>query len=232
MQHWKKIKSGGKKCFHSPIWPHRVCAVLCITLVISLRRKRFQSSYSTKVRVGAKKKNPSPLIPFFFCSRPNFLDGLAWKRLLCRLARDISHREKIRPYYFLLVLFNISCQNLMSNQLFFQPLITCLLECVRYCKEKLHPDQYWEWRFSIGQTNSKCTFLVTLRKQKLSKVRKPSWKVCWFLCKITMVVWHLCGSLILEGTSFKSFLFAILPSYDTYSKIEALRPQERTRTST
>ena len=154
---------------------------------------------------------------------------------LCRAlyhALDISHLEKIRPYYFLLVLFNISSENLVSNQLFFQLLITCLLESVRYCKEKLHPDQYWEWRFSIGQTNSKCTFLVTLRKKKLSKVRKPSWKVCWFLCKITMVVWHLCGSFIHEGTSFKSFLFAVLPSYDTYSNREALRPQERTRTST
>ena len=154
---------------------------------------------------------------------------------LCRAlyhALDISHLEKIRPYYFLLVLFNISSENLVSNQLFFQLLITCLLESVRYCKEKLHPDQYWEWRFSIGQTNSKCTFLVTLRKKKMFKVRKPSWKVCWFLCKITMVVWHLCGSFILEGTSFKSFLFAVLPSYDTYSNREALRPQERTRTST
>ena len=154
---------------------------------------------------------------------------------LCRAlyhALDISHLEKIRPYYFLLVLFNISSENLVSNQLFFQLLITCLLESVRYCKEKLHPDQYWEWRFSIGQTNSKCTFLLTLRKKKLSKVRKPSWKVCWFLCKITMVVWHLCGSFILEGTSFKSLLFAVLPSYDTYSNREALRPQERTRTST
>ena len=88
---------------------------------------------------------------------------------LCRAlyhARDISHLEKIRPYYFLLVLFNISSENLVSNKLFFQLLTTCLLESVRYCKEKLHPDQYWEWRFSIGQTNSKCTFLVTLRIKK------------------------------------------------------------------
>ena len=29
--------------------------------------------------------SPSPLIPFFFCSCPNFLDELARKRLLCRL---------------------------------------------------------------------------------------------------------------------------------------------------
>ena len=147
--------------------------------------------------------------------------------LIRHTVSHISHLEKIRPYYFLLVLFNISSENLVSNQLFFQLLITCLLESVRYCNEKLHPDQYWEWRFSIGQTNSKCTFLITLRK-----VRKPSWKVCWFLCKITTVVWHLCGSFILEGTLFKSFLFAVLPSYDTYSNREALRPQERTRTST
>ena len=175
MRHWKKLKWGGKKCFHSPIWPHRVCAVLCITLVISLRRKRFQSSYSAKVRAGAKKK-PLPPHSFFFCSRPNFLDGLAWKRLLCRLARDISHLEKIRPYYFLLVLFNISSENLVSDQLFFQLLITCLLESVRYCKEKLHPDQYWEWRFSIGQTNSKCTFLVTVRKKHYLELVNPRGK--------------------------------------------------------
>ena len=29
--------------------------------------------------------SPSPHIPFFFCSRPNFLDELVRKRLLCRL---------------------------------------------------------------------------------------------------------------------------------------------------
>ena len=169
----------------------------------------------------------------------------SWKYFLNRLTPNISllilhtvshisHLEKIRPHYFLLVLFNISSENLVSNQLFFQLLITCLLESVRYCKVKLHPNQYWEWRFSIGQTNSTCTFLVTLRKKKLklSKVRKPSRKVCWFLCKITIVVWHLCGSFILEGTSFKCCFFAVLPSYDTYSNREALRPQERTRTST
>ena len=69
---------------------------------VSLRSKRFQSSYSAKVRAGAKKKwkgegegtrenafpslpSPSPLIPFFFCSSPNFLDKLARKPLLCRL---------------------------------------------------------------------------------------------------------------------------------------------------
>ena len=51
----------------------------------SLRSKRFQSSYCAKVRVGAKK-NPLPLpCHFFFCSRPNFLDELARKRLLRRL---------------------------------------------------------------------------------------------------------------------------------------------------
>ena len=31
--------------------------------------------------------SPSPIIPFFFCSCPNFLDELARKRLLCRLTR-------------------------------------------------------------------------------------------------------------------------------------------------
>ena len=53
----------------------------------SLRSKRFQSSYCAKVRAGAKK-NPLPLpLPChsFFCSRPNFLDELARKRLLRRL---------------------------------------------------------------------------------------------------------------------------------------------------
>ena len=44
----------------------------------SLRSKRFQSSYSAKVRAGAKKKknmegpSPSPLIPSFFALVPTF----------------------------------------------------------------------------------------------------------------------------------------------------------------
>ena len=54
---------------------------------VSLRSKRFQSSYCANVRAGAKKKkverggggvpsfpSPSPVIPFFFCSCSSFLD--------------------------------------------------------------------------------------------------------------------------------------------------------------
>lgn len=119
----------------------------------------------------------------------------SWKYFLNRLTPNISllilhtvshisHLEKIRPHYFLLVLFNISSENLVSNQLFFQLLITCLLESVRYCKEKLHPDQYWEWRFCIGQTNSKCTFLVTLRKKKCLKFVNPRGKSVDFSAKL------------------------------------------------
>ena len=68
----------------------------------SLRSKRSQSSYNAKVRAGAKKKIegagrgekgkrcflrslPPPPSFHFFGSRPNFLDELARKRLLCRL---------------------------------------------------------------------------------------------------------------------------------------------------
>ena len=56
----------------------------------SLRSKRFQSSYRAKVRAEAKKRlkgegegrrgkvpsfpSPSPVINFFFCSCPSFLD--------------------------------------------------------------------------------------------------------------------------------------------------------------
>ena len=64
-------------------------------LQTSLRSKRFQSSYCAQVRAGAKKKGgrgrrrgviPLPLPRHsFFCSRPNFLDELARKRLLRRL---------------------------------------------------------------------------------------------------------------------------------------------------
>ena len=38
----------------------------------SLRSKRFQSSYCAKVR--AEATSPSPVIHFFFCSCPSFLD--------------------------------------------------------------------------------------------------------------------------------------------------------------
>ena len=55
---------------------------------ISLRSKRFQSSYCAKVRAGAKKKVKG-VIPFF-CSRPNFLDKLARKHLLRRLPLHLS----------------------------------------------------------------------------------------------------------------------------------------------
>ena len=43
----------------------------------SLRSKRFQSSYCAKVRAEAKEKvfpSPFPVIHFFFCSCPSFLD--------------------------------------------------------------------------------------------------------------------------------------------------------------
>ena len=70
---------------------------------ISLRSKRFQSSYSAKFEAGAKKKmeggggreerkgsfTPLPLpLHSFFCSRSSFLDELARNRLLRRLKRD------------------------------------------------------------------------------------------------------------------------------------------------
>ena len=72
----------------------------CLSCATSLRSKRFQSSYSAKVGAGAKKNGRGsgkgeeetlarkPLHSFF-CSRPNFLDKLARKRLLRRLVRDI-----------------------------------------------------------------------------------------------------------------------------------------------
>ena len=55
---------------------------------ISLRSKRFQSSYCAKVRAGAKKKVKG-VIPFFR-SRPNFLEKLARKHLLSRLPLHLS----------------------------------------------------------------------------------------------------------------------------------------------
>ena len=62
---------------------------------VSLRSKRFQSSYSAKFGVGAKKMegggtawflhSPPPPRSFLFCSRSSFLDELARNRLLRRL---------------------------------------------------------------------------------------------------------------------------------------------------
>ena len=62
---------------------------------VSVRSKRFQSSYSAKFGAGAKKwKGEEPLgsftpLPFplhsFFCSRSSFLNELARNRLLRRL---------------------------------------------------------------------------------------------------------------------------------------------------
>ena len=72
----------------------------CLSCATSLRSKRFQSSYSVKVGAGAKKNGrgrgkgeeetlAGKPLHSFFCSRPNFLDELARKRLLRRLVRDI-----------------------------------------------------------------------------------------------------------------------------------------------
>ena len=71
-------------------------------LSASLRNKRFQSSYCAKVRAGAKNKKkkveflhsppPPPSFLLFFCSRPNFLDELARKRLLRRLVSCVTFR--------------------------------------------------------------------------------------------------------------------------------------------
>ena len=57
-----------------------VCAVSLLFNSVSLRSKRFQSSYCATGRAGAKK-NP------LFCSRPNFPDELARKPLLRKLLR-------------------------------------------------------------------------------------------------------------------------------------------------
>ena len=67
---------------------------------VSLRSKRFQSSYSAKFGAGAKKKmegggtawhgsfTPLPfLLHSFFCSRSSFLDELERNRLLRSLRR-------------------------------------------------------------------------------------------------------------------------------------------------
>ena len=72
--------------------------VLVTCTQLSLRSKRFQSSYSAKFGAGAKKKwkgegegrrgsfTPLPLpLHSFFCSRSSFLDELAQNRLLRRL---------------------------------------------------------------------------------------------------------------------------------------------------
>ena len=61
-------------------------------IIRSLRSKRFQSSYCAKVRAGHFPSPPPPPRPFFFffCSRPNFLDELARKRLLRRLDYSLS----------------------------------------------------------------------------------------------------------------------------------------------
>ena len=68
-----------------------ICAGACfnykqgVSCTISLRSKRFQSSYCAKVRAEPKKK----VIPFFFALAPaHFLDELARKRLLRRLMHD------------------------------------------------------------------------------------------------------------------------------------------------
>ena len=55
----------------------------------SLCSKCFQSSYWSKVGFPSLP-SPSPFIPFF-CSRPNFLDALARKRLLRRLRKLLQN---------------------------------------------------------------------------------------------------------------------------------------------
>ena len=72
-----------------------------VLILVSLRSKRFQSSYRAKVRAEAKKKVegggggekrkgsfiplPLPRLSFFFALVPAFLTNLARKRLLRRL---------------------------------------------------------------------------------------------------------------------------------------------------
>ena len=91
-----------------------------ILYIDSLRSKRFQSSYCAKVRARAKKggrgrgrgeeetlarflRSPPPPPPLhsFFCSRPNFLDKLARKRLLRRLV--YWHFVKKEFYSFVVI---------------------------------------------------------------------------------------------------------------------------------
>ena len=56
---------------------------------VSLRSKRFQSSYCAKVRAEAKSFFPLPLPRhFFFCSCPNFLDEPREETLATQLTKQ------------------------------------------------------------------------------------------------------------------------------------------------
>ena len=101
---WNSLSIDVKKINRFPVFVNisRILRLMVIILLLipnvlrlySLRSKRFQSSYCAKVRAEAIKKRsffPLPLPRHsFFCSLPNFLDELAWKRLLRRLTIILS----------------------------------------------------------------------------------------------------------------------------------------------
>ena len=133
----------------------------------SLRSKRFQSSYCAKVRAGAKKKggrgrgrgeefpsfpSPSPVIPFFFCSRPNFLDELARKRLLRMLGKCDSRRYSFRGF----------SENVAVTETSYQILeVRNIGGVVRKRLKRFHS---FSLLFITGKVNEKIDFMVDARK--------------------------------------------------------------------
>ena len=134
----------------------------------SLRSERFQSSNCEKVRSGAKKKkggrgrvrgeefpsfpSPSPVIPFFFCSRPNFLDELARKRLLRMLGKCDSRRYSFRGF----------SENVAVTETSYQILeVRNIGGVVRKRLKRFHS---FSLLFITGKVNEKIDFMVDARK--------------------------------------------------------------------
>ena len=74
---------------------HRVACVGSVSNRVIARKLERSKKKNVKGGGGGEKRkrklpsfpSPSYVIPFFFCSRPNFLHGVARKRLLRRIFR-------------------------------------------------------------------------------------------------------------------------------------------------
>ena len=96
--------------------------------------------------------SPSPVIPFFFCSRPNFLDELARKRLLRMLGKCDSRRYSFRGF----------SENVAVTETSYQILeVRNIGGVVRKRLKRFHS---FSLLFITGKVNEKIDFMVDARK--------------------------------------------------------------------
>ena len=138
-------------------WRENIACVASVSnRVIARKLEREQKKKGRRGRGRGEEfpcfPSPSPVIPFFFCSRPNFLDELARKRLLRMLGKCDSRRYSFRGF----------SDNVAVTETTYQILeVRNIGGVVRKRLKRFHS---FSLLFITGKVNEKIDFMVDARK--------------------------------------------------------------------